>query len=73
VITSVLLACANYATIGGHMNDETILDEDILRDSFGNPIEYGMCLCEIDPKTGKITEVFKHGFYLTKENIKYLL
>lgn len=55
------------------MNDETILDEDILRDSFGNPIEYGMCLCEIDPKTGKITEVFKHGFYLTKENIKYLL
>ena len=50
------------------MNDDTVL-----RDSSGNPIKYGMILCDIDPKTGKITVVHEDTFYVTKENIKNLL
>lgn len=50
------------------MNDETVL-----RDSFGDPIEYGMCMGYIDPKTGEIIVTFKESTILTTKNVNDFL
>lgn len=48
-------------------------NDSIIKDINGNPVKYGMWVCEIDPGTGELIVVYEDYFILTEENSKNLL